>query len=244
MHSDDGRSTAKSLGRFYTDAPTAAFVTELVLQNPSERVLDPSCGNGVFLIQAAIRLRALGGAEGSSLTGIDLDESACSEATKTLNGTTHHIQTKIINRDFFSVRPDEIEKVDAVLGNPPFVRYQTFSGKMRKRALKRAEDAGVSLSQRSNAWAPFVIHAMSFLQPRGRMGLVLPVELLHAHYAAPVLHHIITHFTRVRILTFEIPLFPALDIRAVALVADGAGAKCKDFQIARVCNSSGQGRWR
>jgi len=243
MHFSDDEWTAKTIGRFYTKPFTAAFVTELVLQHPIETVLDPSCGNGVFLIEAANRLRALGAARGSTLTGIDLDEIACSEAAAVIKWNAPELHAEIINRDFFSVEPDEIGGVSAVLGNPPFVRYQIFSGKVRDRALRCAEDAGVSLSRQSNAWAPFVIHAISFLQPGGSLGLILPGELLHAAYAAPVLRHIFTHFEQVRVLTFDAPLFPALDVHAIALVASGAGGTCKEFQIVRVRNSNGIGPW-
>jgi hypothetical protein len=141
------------------------------------------------------------------------------------------------------VTPEEIGEVDVVLGNPPFVRYQTFSGTMRRRALRRAEDAGVVLSQMSNAWAPFVVHAMSFVKPGGRLGLILPAELLHAQFAAPVLDHILSKSKRVTILTFAAPLFPSLDVRTIVLIADGLGSRCNDFRITLIDNSNRETRW-
>ncbi len=243
MHSPRRRLPAKSIGRFYTHGTTAAFVTGLVLDPHSRTVLDPSCGSGVFLVEAANRLRSLRCDKGSALTGIDLDGEACAAAISVVEEAAHDAQTRIINRDFFLVTPEDVGQVEVLLGNPPFVRYQAFSGGMRKRALKRAADGGVTLSRQSNAWAPFVIHAMSFLRPGGRMGLILPAELLHARYALPVFRCILEQFRHVSILTFNVPLFPTLSIQAIVLVADGAGSWCDDFRILRVQNMNGEGPW-
>src|SRR3989454_4014469 len=243
MHSLRGTSRAKSIGRFYTDVSTAAFVTELAIVDSCHTLLDPACGNGVFLIEASKRLRALGSAQALSMIGIDLDDEACSEAETVAMKAAHDTEMRIINRDFFSVTAEEIGKVEVVLGNPPFVRYQTFSGNLRPRALKPARKAGVSLNRMSNAWAPFVVHAMSFLQRGGRLALILPTELLHAQYASPVIRHLLAQFKRVRIFTFEAPLFPSLYVHVVVLIAEVAGSECKDFQIVRVRNLPDRAQW-
>lgn len=243
MHSPIARSPAKATGRFYTPATTARFVTRLAVDTRSRTVLDPACGNGVFLVEAASRLRSLHCDDDSALTGIDLDEEACAMALSTVTETAPLARTRIVNRDFFAVAPKDVGQVELLLGNPPFVRYQAFRGRTRERALKRAADAGVTLSRLSNAWAPFVVHSMSFLTRGGRMGLILPAELLHARYARPVLSWILEQFRRVRILTFDVPLFPSLEVQAIVVLAEGAGSRCDDFRIQRVRNSSKEGRW-
>ena len=48
-------------------------------------------------------------------------------------------------RDFFDVDPERLPAFDAVVGNPPFIRYQSFSGAGRAKALARAREQGVAL---------------------------------------------------------------------------------------------------
>jgi len=243
MHSLRERSPAKSFGRFYTPSATAKFVTELIASSTFRTVLDPACGNGIFLAEAAKRLGSVQRDEDTALTGVDLDGAACAKALSTVEEAAPSARTRIINRDFFAVTPEDTGEVEVVLGNPPFIRYQAFSKRIKERALKRAAEAGVVLSRLSNAWAPFVVYAISFLKTGGRMGLILPAELLHARYARPVLRMILEYFRRVRILTFDIPLFPLVDVLAVVLVAEDAGSRCEDFQVRRVRDSRADGQW-
>ncbi len=73
-----------------------------------------------------------------------------------------------------------------MIGNPPFVRYQDFSGEARVRSRAAALRAGVPLTNLASSWAAFAVHSALFPRPGGRMGLVLPAELLSVNYAAEV----------------------------------------------------------
>jgi len=50
----------RTLGQFWTPAPIAEFMTQWVVQEPDDRVLDPAFGSGVFLLAAIKRLITLG----------------------------------------------------------------------------------------------------------------------------------------------------------------------------------------
>ena len=66
-------------------------------------------------------------------------------------------ETHIAVGDFFEYEASVT--YDAVVGNPPFVRYQSFSGAIRTRSLAAALAQGVRLSGLANAWAAFVVKA-------------------------------------------------------------------------------------
>jgi hypothetical protein len=96
-------------------------------------VMDPSCGDGRFLAAAACR-----GAErliGCDLDAEALDSARASLATATVSASWHW-------GDFFLVTPDRLGPVDLIIGNPPFIRYQRFSGESRSRALASALRVG------------------------------------------------------------------------------------------------------
>lgn len=45
----DSPSERKSLGSFYTPPEVADMLVRWVVRSPSDRLLDPACGNGRFL---------------------------------------------------------------------------------------------------------------------------------------------------------------------------------------------------
>ena len=65
------------------------------------------------------------------------------------------------------------------------------------------------------------MHAASFLAVGGRMGLVLPAELLSVNYAAPVREFLLRRFERVRLILFDERVFPGVQEEVVLLLADG-----------------------
>jgi adenine-specific DNA methylase len=214
----------KTLGAFYTDAAVAHYVVEWALRQPTDSVLDPSCGGGVFLSSALGRLRSIG-CSTPRVWGIDIDGEAL-RLTKLRLPLARHIQA-----DFFSADLRQLAPFDAVVGNPPFIRYQTFNGSARSSALARAQDAGVSLAQLSSSWAPFLVHAVSFLKPGGRLGMVVPSEIGHAQYARNVLEFIISNFGRIEIRLFRKKLFPELSQDTGLLLCENFGTACSWFSI-------------
>ena len=73
----------------------------------------------------------------------------------------------------------------------------------RDGARRAALAQGVGLTALASSWAAFVVHAVSFLAVGGRMGLVLPAELLSVNYAAPVREFLLRRFERVRLVLFD-----------------------------------------
>jgi adenine-specific DNA methylase len=91
--------------------------------------------------------------------------------------------------------------MDAIVGNPPFIRYQRFNGDLRKYALKICRQVGVDLPELSSSWAPFLIHATQFLKLGGRLAMVVPAEINHAAYAIPVIQYFLEKFRSIRTIT-------------------------------------------
>ncbi len=217
---------AKTLGAFYTDRAVADFLVAWALRSPHDHALDPSFGGGVFLEAAAERLEHLGG-DARSLYGAELDPEVYAHVSSSLAARGLPPQN-LSQANFFDVDAGTgLLPLDAVIGNPPFIRYQKFSGDVRSRALARAEAQGVLLSGRSSAWAPFLVHSISLLKPGGRLGMVVPIELGHAGYARPVLRHLTESFGSITLLTFREPLFPHLSQDTLLVLAEGRGAAFK-----------------
>jgi len=213
----------KALGAYYTDAQIADFLVWWAVRSSNDTVLDPSFGGGVFLRSASKRLKALGGHPAQQVFGAEIDGGVHTRIAEKLQDEFGVLPQNLWQADFFGVAPTTAPKVRAVIGNPPFIRYQRFTGPSRAVALAAAAAQGVQLSRLSSSWAPFLVHATGFLQPGGRLAMVVPAEIAHAGYARPVLDHLSRSFRVVTFLTFRKRLFPDLSEDTLLLLAEGQG---------------------
>ncbi len=181
----------------------------------------------MFLLAAAERLSALGQSRseiGQQLFGVDVDSAALAAAR--VDNRLALGNASLVLSDFFAVSPARIPRVEALVGNPPYIRYQGFNGSA-ERARELAAAVGVRLTRLASSWAPFVVHGASFIAPGGRMGQVLPAEILHAQYAGEVLEFLQRSFGHVALVVFDERVFPGALEEVVLLFADDFGADGK-----------------
>jgi hypothetical protein len=196
-------------------------------------VLDPSFGSCAFLDAAFDRLRSLGANSDAimpQLYGVELDDEAFSAAWA--RGWEGSPRPTLIHHDFLALRPGEaLPAVDVVVGNPPYLRYQgsnAWGGVFHRLA---AAAASVELTRLASSWAGFVVHATRFVAAGGRLAHVLPGQLLHAQYAAPVREFLSQQFARVVVVVFEERVFPAAQEEVVLVLAEGRGGGPAGFDF-------------
>lgn len=119
---------------------------------------------------------------------------------------------------------------DAVVGNPPFVRYQQHVGQARRVSAHAALRQGVRLSGLASSWASLVVHAGAFLKPEGRLAMVLPAELFFVGYGEPVRQWLRRRFAAVKLVVFERRQFANALENVVLLLAQGTGG-CDAFSL-------------
>lgn len=217
----------KHLGAFYTSLPVARILVNWALRRAKDHILDPSCGDGVFLEAAAQRLSRMGGDPAKQLFGVEIDQSVVSRVLLPNLRALGLSAKNVLVSDFFDVAPSSLPKIQAVVGNPPFIRYQTFKGRSREVALSIAKGLGVSLSELTSSWAPFLLNATRFLSEGARLAMVVPAEISHAAYARPVLEYLTGRFESIFFASFRERLFPDLNQDTFLLFAEGFGGKCR-----------------
>lgn len=223
------RRRRKSLGAYYSPASLVEPMVSWAISRPDQSVLDPACGDGVFLEAVARRLRALGATRESAaalLHAVDLNPDAIRITRQRLTSELGLAVQNVALSSFFSLHPPgtlfgPTDGVDVVIGNPPYIRYQDFAGEARRDALKRAASAGVQLTRLASSWAHFVAHAIEFLLPGGRLALILPAELIHASYSAPLREHLLRSFGSAHVVSFREAVFPEVQAEVVLLLASG-----------------------
>lgn len=232
---EDTAEARKARGAFFTPTEVGDFLSGWAIRDPGVRVLEPSCGDGAILAAAVRRLSALGGA--SAVTAHELHPESAADARRVLDASGHGGQ--VLVGDFLE-SPAE-PAFDAVVGNPPYVRYQGFSGRARASGLAAALAQGVRLSKLASSWAPFVIHSAGFLRPTGRLALVLPAELLSANYAREVRDFLLKRFATVAVVQIDRQVFPGVQTEALILLAEGSGGT-NEVSFATVPDAAGLAR--
>ncbi len=220
----------KTRGAFFTPPAIADFLAEWAVGGKrAAHVLDPTSGEGVFLRSAGQQLRALGATSSeitAQLHGVDVHQASLDETRLLLD--EDGLAATLRQSDFFEVAsPDQLVAglpwMDAVIGNPPFVRYQEHRGEARKRSVAAALRQGVRLSGLASSWAALLVHACSFLQPDGRVAMVVPKELLTVGYAEPIRRWLSERFAAVHLVLFDQLQFADAEEQVMLLVARGSG---------------------
>jgi adenine-specific DNA methylase len=236
----DTPALRKARGAFFTPPAIADYLAEWAVEGDvSATVMDPTCGEAVFLEAAGQKLAALGATPEQlreQMFGVDLHEASVEASAELLRA--EGLDGSFTVSDFFAQpTPDKIDAqlplVDAIIGNPPFVRYQEHVGAERKRAQLAALAQGVRLSGLASSWAALVVHACGFLKPEGRLAMVLPTELLYTGYAEPVRTWLKRRFKAVHLVTFERLQFADATEKVVLVLARGSGG-CNAFSLVPV----------
>lgn len=207
-------SRVKLLGQFFTPELVAKCLVRWAVRSPDDRILDPSCGDGEFL------------AAHEHAVGIELDPVHAGAARERATAALIH------QSDFFTWADETHERFEAVVGNPPFIRYQGFAGEKRSLALEQARKFGAILPELTSSWAPFIAAAARLLKPDGRIAFVVPAEIGHASYAVPLIQALAAKFQRVLIVAINDKLFPTLSEDTWLLYASGYGGHTDSIELA------------
>ena len=209
----------KRRGAYYTPEAVAAMLARWAVRSTSDRVLDPACGDGRFLTYA------------THSVGVEQDGNAAAQAQGRVP------TARVCQDEFFAWARRERaagRRFDCAIGNPPFIRYQTWNDGVRRRAFSLCTELGVAFSGLSASWAPFLVAAAGLLRPGGRLAFVVPAAIGHARYAEPLVEYLVSHFAAVRIVAVRRKLFPRLSEDCWLLFADGFGGATDVIDLAAV----------
>ena len=209
-------SKEKLRGGFYTPEPIASFILKWAFNgNKRLDILEPSCGDGVFLQEIQ-----KGDYEYNSFTAIEFDEV---EAEKSRELCLE--KANIINADFHDFCINTKQKFDLVIGNPPYIRYQYFDKEQQEFASQIFDKAKLKYSKLTNAWVSFVVGSSLLLKEEGKIGFVLPAEILQVSYAQPLREFLAQFYNKINIVSFEKLVFPDIQQEVVLLLCEKNSSK-------------------
>jgi len=239
-------------GQHYTRSEVVDLINAFCVRDANATVLDPACGGGTFLVRAYARKRDL---SNGGLTHQDLlrqlhglDISSYPAHLTTINLATRDLIDRanyplVAQRDFFKVgvgdpifhlplgRADgqlvtlQIEKVDAVVGNPPYVRQEKiteYHGKKYKARLRdqaQRDAPGSQLSGRSDIHCYFFTHGSTFLGEGGYLGLLTSSTWLDTTYGFRLQNFFLDNFEVIAIFESNCePWFTGARVTTAAVI--------------------------
>lgn len=182
MNFIENESAQKLRGGYYTPPDLAAFLARWVKAINPKRVLEPSCGDGVFFDT----LRHVKGFTRTTVTAFELDADEAAKADdRARQAGFKNVEVKATDFLGWAINHmnDESTRFDAVLGNPPFVRYQYLPAPFQVRAEEIFRQLRLPFTKHTNAWVPFILASLAMLRPGGRLAMVVPAEIIHVMHA-------------------------------------------------------------
>jgi adenine-specific DNA-methyltransferase len=181
MNFIENESPQKLRGGYYTPLDLATFLARWVKEISPKSVLEPSCGDGVFF-EALAQVKAC---QNTAVTGFELDEAEAAKARKRAHDVG--LKAAINADDFLQWALPRLAicngDFDAVVGNPPFVRYQYLPEPFQARAEQIFRQLELPFTKHTNAWVTFIIASMALLRPGGRLAMIVPAEIMHVTHA-------------------------------------------------------------
>lgn len=177
------RGQRRARGVVYTPPALVDFVVEQTLAplagaRGALTVLDPACGDGRFLLAAARWAWRHAPKVALRLVGVERDPGSAERARQALADAPASV---VLGEALLGA---QVEPVDVVLGNPPYVRSVHLRSHDPElwRAL-RGRFAATSHGE-WDLYAAFIERSLTWTRPGGRVGLVVPSRWLTAAFAA------------------------------------------------------------
>jgi len=230
----------RALGSVYTPQYIARFFAKFLKDNhtpPAFRQLkaaDPACGSGMF-IRTLLEMQCdpkedfdvveiAKEAFGNKL-GIDVDPNAC-EASRLSLSLLHLVLTNalpeklaILNEEamkYFLDHENLRGSYDAVLTNPPFIRWNTLGPVLRNRVSSFMADLG---GGRCDMYLAHLRLGMELARPGGFVLYVLPHSFLMAKNAQKIRQEISSRFfVRFLVDLSQIPVFEDIGSYVILLI--------------------------
>lgn len=207
----------KMRGGFYTPQSISKFLVNWANDGKRKKILEPGCGDGNILLEIGKSLE-----NDAEVTGVELHNTELEKAQKRIEGNEVGGKFNFKNSDFLKLCINENrwqnKSYDAVIGNPPFIRYQNFPKDQQDRAEEILKSSGLKPTRLMNAWMPFLVGSTQLLDDGGRLAMVIPATLLQVKYAGEVREYLSENYEELTVVNFEKLVFDGIQEEVVLLL--------------------------
>ena len=226
-------SDQKLRGAYYTPLQLANAMVSLVVSKNEKisSVLEPSCGDGVFL-DSLSSLDHL-----NNIPNVTAVEIEADEAEKVSSNYKDSSNVHVYNEDFLDYykRVYGKQTFDLILGNPPYIRYQYLTEEQREIQSNILTSHGMKSNKLINAWVAFLVACVQLLSDNGKIAFVIPAEILQVAYAEDLRLFLSNQLSKITLLTFEQLVFPDIEQEILVLIGEKGGEE-KGIRIVELCD--------
>jgi adenine-specific DNA methylase len=207
----------KQHGQTYTPEKISKFLTKWAVRSPNDLILEPSVGEGQFVFDAQKQLIRLGADKHDSLEsiyGMDIDSAAISTLQKNANAELGSEFPNISEGNLFD---SDLPKVDAVIGNPPYVIRHRFENP--DKIIEKYSNQ-LDFSDQADLYVYFIVRALQSLKPEGRFAMIISNSWMKKKYGEEFKEYLLRKLDIKSLIGFQERVFADKLVNSVCILAE------------------------
>lgn len=186
----------KKLGAFYTPSNVTDTLSIWAVRSSDDIIVEPSFGGCNFLVSSLKVLESFGNKRpAQNIYGFDID----SNAFKFLKENNFN-STNFYHQDFLTDNALKASIADVILGNPPYLPIHRIDKQYKIMLFEEYGNLGFIIPKRSSLWVYFIVKALTYLKPGGRMAWVVPDSIAFTSYGKLLLRQLSTRFKSLQLI--------------------------------------------
>lgn len=199
-------------GQYFTPEVVANFMVELADLSVNSSILEPSCGEGVFL-------KLLESKGFKNLTAFEIDEDLAQE----YNGVRYE--------SFVSAKIDE--KFDLIIGNPPYIRWKNLEAEL-KHELSNNPIWNKHFNSLCDYLYIFILKSIELLNENGQLIFICPEYWMNTTHSISLRNYMVSNGYFEEIYHFnETPIFEKVTVSIVIFKFVKSKQKSKQIKVAK-----------
>ncbi|WP_329385780.1 Eco57I restriction-modification methylase domain-containing protein [Anaerofustis sp. HA2171] len=202
-------------GVYYTPLTIATCMVKFFKHDKYiKTVLEPSCGNGIFL-KALVNEQLI--EQYNKITAVEIQKSEAATLSKTFKNNSN---ISIYNEDFFEFYKKNKNKYDLILGNPPYIRYQYIAKKQQNNMIDVLTSNGMKSNKLINIWVAFIVACVNMLSNNGKIAFIIPSEILYNAYAEDLRLFLYEKLSKITLITCQERIFSDIEQEVLIFIGE------------------------
>jgi hypothetical protein len=187
------------------------------VRSPDDLILEPSVGRGQFVFDAQVRLIQLGADKDESqqsIYGMDIDSQAISTLQKRARTKLGNEFPNVGEGNLFD---SDLPKVDAVVGNPPYVIRHRFE---KPDKIIEQYSNQLDFSDQADLYVYFIVRALESLEPEGRFAMIVSNSWMKKKYGEEFKEYLLRELDIKALIGFQERVFPDKLVNSACIIAE------------------------